>query len=85
LDWDRHITMTLSDRLHCPDCQGRLDSTSAPGYRCSTCDRAIPLVDGIADFIGALPMLPPGADRYREVSQPHGLLGADLPARIKAA
>jgi SAM-dependent methyltransferase len=45
----------------------------------------IPVVDGIADFIGPLPTLAPGADRYRGISRTHGLLGADLPARIKAA
>jgi SAM-dependent methyltransferase len=42
--------MKLLDRLHCPACQGRLVAESAGVLRCTHCERAIPVVDGIADF-----------------------------------
>jgi hypothetical protein len=74
--------MTLTDRLHCPDCQGRLSLASSEELRCTTCDRTIPIRDGIVDF--ASRRSPPGADRYRGVTR-EGLLGSGLPARIKAA
>jgi hypothetical protein len=75
--------MTLSDRLNCPDCQGRLASTSAGNLTCDTCDRSVAVTGGIVDLVGE--QEPASPDRYLRVSCEHGLLGADLPARIKSA
>ena len=44
--------MKLPDQLHCPACQGRLAVESAEELRCVGCALAIPVVDGIADFVG---------------------------------
>jgi SAM-dependent methyltransferase len=77
--------MNLSDRLHCPDCRGRLVEASADGWRCSNCDRTIALVDGIVDLVSELQPLPQAADRYRGVTREQGLPGSGLPARIKSA
>jgi hypothetical protein len=75
--------MTLSDRLNCPDCQGRLTSTSAGNLTCDTCDRSVPVTGGIVDLVGG--QEPASPDRYFGVIPEHGLPGADLPARIKSA
>jgi SAM-dependent methyltransferase len=77
--------MTLSDRLHCPNCQGRLASASADRLVCSGCDRNIAVVDGIVDLLSEHLPLPAGSDRYRGVTREHGLLASYLPARIKSA
>jgi SAM-dependent methyltransferase len=69
--------MKLPDQLHCPDCKGRLAAISMDALRCSGCERSIPVIDGIADFVGAAAQ--PGADRY------HGAGAADLFARIQEA
>ena len=50
--WGRHTTMNPSDRLHCPECRGRLSAIFAHEMRCSDCARTIALVDGIIDFGG---------------------------------
>ena len=47
--------MKLTDCLHCPACKGRLVQLSATELRCAECNRTIPMVDGIADFVGAEP------------------------------
>jgi ubiquinone/menaquinone biosynthesis C-methylase UbiE len=76
--------MTLSDRVHCPECRGRLVAADAE-LRCFDCGRTIPLADGIVDLVtGRSPAAPP-ADRYHGVTREHGLLAAGLPVRIKAA
>lgn len=72
--------MTLSTRLHCPHCQGRLATASASELRCSTCEQAVVITDGIADFAAD-----PTSEPYSGVTQQHGLLASDLPARIKRA
>jgi SAM-dependent methyltransferase len=52
--------MKLPDRLHCPNCKGRLTAVSAgispvgnsiDALRCTDCERTIPIVDGIANFV----------------------------------
>jgi SAM-dependent methyltransferase len=75
--------MSLPDRLNCPACQSRLASASAAELVCSSCDRRFAVADGVADLIAD--RLSAVSDRYSGVAQAHGLLGADLPARIKAA
>ena len=55
--------MKLSDRLHCPGCQGRLVADPAGALRCTGCERVIPVVDGIADFAG---------DRNDDADRLHG-------------
>ena len=56
--------MKLPDRLHCPNCKGRLSIVSAEALRCIACERTIQVVDGIADFVGDSLTLDPGLDRY---------------------
>jgi hypothetical protein len=75
--------MTLSDRLNCPDCQGRLTSAHAGQLTCETCDRGFAIAGGIVDLIGERE--PAGPDQYPGVGREHGLLAADLPTRIKSA
>lgn len=43
--------MNLTDCLHCPGCKGSLVRFSITELRCTDCGRAIPVVDGIADFV----------------------------------
>lgn len=65
--------MKLSDRLHCPNCKGRLISASAAlptgvsadALRCADCERAVRVVDGIADFVGEPLETQGNPDRYR--------------------
>lgn len=61
--------MKLPDRLHCPNCKGRLISTPtavfADALRCADCERAIQMIDGIADFAGDPLEATVTADRYR--------------------
>ena len=45
--------MNLTDCRHCPDCKGRLAQSSATELHCTECERTIPLLEGIADFVGA--------------------------------
>src|SRR3954452_1982171 len=77
--------MILSDWLRCPDCKGRLASAAPARLACMECDRGIPIVDGIADFLG---------DQAVSASDPHrwGIDPAigeapigDLPIRIRNA
>jgi SAM-dependent methyltransferase len=53
--------MSLQDRLHCPECKGRLAPAPPGGLRCSDCGRTIPAADGVADFVGdeAIPVNDP--------------------------
>ncbi len=74
--------MNPSDRLHCPECRGRLSAIFAHEMRCSDCARTIALVDGIVDFVGG--RLPLDAEHYRCVRQ-EGMPGLDLLTRIKSA
>src|ERR1700722_19754074 len=76
--------MNLSDRLHCPDCQGRLSAVFAHEMRCSDCARSVALVGGIGDFVSERLPLPPGADRHPPATRARGLT-FDLPTRIKNA
>src|ERR1700721_1189454 len=59
--------MKLPDRLHCPNCKGRLAFVSADvavdGLRCADCERTVPIRDGIADFAGDMLALNPALDR----------------------
>jgi SAM-dependent methyltransferase len=61
--------MKLADKLHCPDCQGRLSFGSANVLLCSGCERTVQIVDGIADFIGANPL--PATDQSCYRGDPH--------------
>jgi hypothetical protein len=75
-------TMNPSDRLHCPECRGRLSAIFAHEMRCSDCARTIALVDGIIDFVGEQPPL--DAEDDRRIRQ-EGISGSDLLTRIKSA
>jgi SAM-dependent methyltransferase len=78
----RHTAMNPSDRLHCPECRGRLSAIFAHEMQCSDCARTIALIDGIIDFVGGRLVLE--AERYRCVTQ-EGTSGSDLLTRIKSA
>ncbi|MGD0106662.1 MAG: hypothetical protein ABSC06_21880, partial [Rhodopila sp.] len=56
--------MKLTSQLRCPHCKGRLTAGSADALRCVLCERGIPVVDGIADFVGGSLPLGSGSDRY---------------------
>jgi hypothetical protein len=74
--------MNPSDRLHCPECRGRLSAIFAHEMRCSDCARTVALVDGIIDFVGGRLKL--DAEHYRRGMQ-EGIPGSDLLTRIKSA
>jgi SAM-dependent methyltransferase len=76
--------MSLSDRLACPDCHGRLIAASGGRLCCSGCARTIALIDGIVDLVSDTRPAQ-GADRYGGITREEGLLASTLPARIKAA
>lgn len=44
--------MNLADRLNCPFCNARLATTTAGDLHCTSCERIISLVEGVADFLG---------------------------------
>jgi SAM-dependent methyltransferase len=69
--------MKLPDQLHCPNCKGRLAAISMDALRCSSCERSIPVNDGVADFVAATAQ--PGADRYHDAG------ATDLFSRIQEA
>ena len=69
--------MSLSARLHCPRCQGRLVAASESELRCSNCEHAIALSDGIADFVGDAV-----AEPCSGLTRGHGVLASGLPERI---
>jgi ubiquinone/menaquinone biosynthesis C-methylase UbiE len=75
--------MSLTDRLNCPECQGRLTSAFSHELVCSVCDRGFAITDGIVDLVGG--RSPSGSELYRGVTQRHGFLAADLVVRIKNA
>jgi SAM-dependent methyltransferase len=77
--------MRLPDQLHCPDCKGRLTADSVDGLRCTVCERTVPLVDGIADFVHDIVPLGLGSDRYRGDLRPDAAGMPDVFARIQAA
>jgi SAM-dependent methyltransferase len=70
--------MNLNDRLHCPNCASRLDLASPTELRCTECDRAIAVLDGVADFQGD------AAKRQSDPGDPAIALANLLP-RIRAA
>ncbi len=77
--------MNLHDRLHCPECKSRLEPATPTELRCTACETAIAVVDGIADFVGEA--VPPATDPYRygpDFSAHEAPIG-DLPARIRGA
>jgi hypothetical protein len=76
--------MNLSDRLHCPDCRGRLTTDLAHEMRCSDCGRTVALVDGIADFGSERVPLTFGAEKHRGMERLYGP-ASKLPTRIKSA
>ncbi len=55
--------MNLADRLHCPNCKGRLTSimaeslsgSAAGSLSCTDCEAILPAIDGIPDFVGGAP------------------------------
>jgi 2-polyprenyl-3-methyl-5-hydroxy-6-metoxy-1,4-benzoquinol methylase len=77
--------MNLLDRLHCPDCQGRLTSGSANTLRCTVCERTTRIIDGVADFAGDHPVA--ATDQYCYRGDPHSDDGRSdaLLVRIRAA
>jgi SAM-dependent methyltransferase len=76
--------MILPDRLHCPDCKGRLAAVSDVALRCTGCERIIRTVGDIADFVGDPLSLGAGADRDRGDPHRQDTGAADLFPRIKA-
>jgi SAM-dependent methyltransferase len=77
--------MKLFDRLHCPRCKGRLQAVPDDALHCSLCERVIPIVDGIADFVAEAHPLAPGTDRYRGDPRRHDSGAADLLVRMQTA
>jgi len=77
--------MNLFDQLHCPRCKGRLQAIPDGALQCSLCERLVPMVDGVADFVADAPPLAAGADRYRGDPRPHNAGAADLFARMQTA
>lgn len=81
--------MKLPDRLHCPNCKGRLTSTPtgvfADALRCADCERAVGVVDGVADFVGDLLESEANPDRYRGDLRLNETGAVALLARMQAA
>jgi SAM-dependent methyltransferase len=75
--------MKLPDQLHCPNCKGRLAAIAMDALRCSSCERSISIIDGVADFVGGAPQA--GTDRYHGDPRRHDAGAADLFARIQEA
>src|SRR3954471_23063872 len=76
--------MNLPGWLHCPDCSGRLASAAPARLACTECHRGIPIVDGIADFVGDEAV--PASDPHRWGTDPslgEAAIG-DLPVRIRS-
>jgi SAM-dependent methyltransferase len=74
--------MNPSDRLHCPECRGRLSAIFVHEMRCSDCARTVAVVDGISNFVGGRLKL--DAEHYR-CGMHEGIPGSDLLTRIKGA
>jgi SAM-dependent methyltransferase len=74
--------MRLPDRLHCPNCKGRLALVSADSLHCAACERTVAIVDGIADFVGKSLPLGAGTDRYHGYYDRNDTGAADLFARV---
>nr|WP_294523071.1 class I SAM-dependent methyltransferase [uncultured Rhodopila sp.] len=56
--------MNLHDRLHCPDCKGRLAPVSPNELSCTACGRTVAVADEIADFVGYAVPGPNDPHRY---------------------
>ncbi|HEY4043217.1 MAG TPA: class I SAM-dependent methyltransferase [Rhodopila sp.] len=74
--------MSVSDYLHCPDCQGRLSREFARDALCSVCGRTVRVVDEIIDLFEK--PFGSGTERCRGMMQ-ECLLTEDLPTQIKSA
>lgn len=68
--------MRLSDQLHCPACQSRLAAESPDLWRCTGCERAVPVVNGIADL---------GTSEQSGRDHDHWIHPGDLLVRMKTA
>jgi SAM-dependent methyltransferase len=73
--------MTLSARLHCPRCQGRLVIESGAAARCSECETAFPVMEGVADLTGGADVGAHGPPGFSAET----LLGAELPTWARRA
>jgi SAM-dependent methyltransferase len=81
--------MKLPDRLHCPNCKGRLIATPtavfADALRCADCERAIEVVNGVADFVGDSLGANAGSGHYRGDLRLTETAAAGLLARMQTA
>ncbi len=77
--------MKLPDKLHCPNCKGRLASLSSGALLCGDCERTVQIVDGIADFAGDSLAVEPESDRYGAGTTPIWPDDTDPWAGIQAA
>lgn len=77
--------MNLADRLHCPECKGRLATMSAAELNCTVCGRPVPLLDGTGDFSGEPPLKPADPRRYGIDPATGEAPIPDLLARVRAA
>jgi SAM-dependent methyltransferase len=75
--------MRLTDQLQCPNCRGRLTADPGDALRCTGCERAIQVVDGIVDFVAA--SLAHGSDRHPGDPGGHDTGADDLFTRIQIA
>jgi hypothetical protein len=86
---NRRTPMKLPDRLHCPNCKGRLVSAPtavfADALRCADCERAIQIIDGIGDFAGDPLEAMGNADRYMGNLRLNETGAIGLLAQIQAA
>lgn len=57
---------TLTDYLHCPDCQSRLAQSADLRLLCSECGLAVPIIGGIADLLGAPPAAASADFQFRQ-------------------
>jgi 2-polyprenyl-3-methyl-5-hydroxy-6-metoxy-1,4-benzoquinol methylase len=76
--------MNLIDRLHCPECHGRLATASASTLQCTDCERTIRIVDGTVDFAGDSPVPATNENRYGGDLHSDDARSDALLSRIKA-
>ncbi len=77
--------MSLQDRLHCPECKGRLAPAPPGELRCSACGRTVPAADGVADFLGGLALSANDPHRYGADPSIREAPIGDLLARVRGA